>query len=1048
MKKQCALFVALFLAFGNPLWSGSESMGFSAVAQTGKVSGVVKDTNGEPLIGASVLVKGTSNGVSTDIDGKFTLNCAPDATLVISYVGYKTKEVKASNAKAVTLESTAAALDEVVVTAEFGLKRVARSMGSSAQNVKASDVIESGRTDFLTALQGKVSGMQVTSTTGAPGASNNVVLRSITSMTGSNQPLYVIDGIPMDNSTFNGSNQFAVADAAGTSVREMDFSSRSSDFNPEDIESMTVLKGAAAAALYGSDASNGAIIITTKKGSKGNARVNYNNQFSWSKAYGWPEIQDKYLNGGYGATSWYYSPKFGGVNNGRLKIYDNVKAILQTGLLQRHNISLEAGDDKKSFRASYAFSDQTGVVKTTSYKRHNISLSGRADVNKYVSVDGSMQYAKVENDKVGLGTNGPLYDTYFYPTVDDMSNYMAADGVHMRYPDYYTDTDLKNPLFAMNKNLNHDEIDRFISSMGVKITPFEGAMLNARFGWDVSAATYEVGRHPYYRGSNQNYPTAADKGGSYNIAKQNTVNTSLDIIARYDKSFADKYTLGLQAGYHQIERATTRLASYGSDFLVPDFMSINNCTPTTIVSKKTDTKKRLQAISARAEFGFNNMAFVTASMRNDWSSTLPKANNSYFYPAIEASFVASEIAPVRDNLPWLNYLKLRGSWAQVGKDAKPLAIDPELEATGLTGGGYMYGYTGPNPNLKPEMNTSTEVGFEFRAVNNRLDGDFTYFWTKCDDQIVEGFRMSYATGFVLNNLNVGSFKTWGWEAGLRYDVIKTRDWTWNVGVTGSHTSSEVTYLPEGVDEYYNAYTWVMGNSRNGIKVGYPITSMTAYDFERNNAGEVLISPTSGLPILNANEWVYVGDREPKLRYGITTAVQYKNFRLSALFSGVMDATIANATEYTMLQRGQSWASVEQRESGSKIFTGVLKDGKHNTDNKTYSTIAYNPRTATSYTGNGAMGDWVQDGIHYIRCQEIRLNYTVPSSFLEKSTKGLISRASVYVAGNDLFTITNYSGVNPVGNSMSAAAGGSGGMGIDNWGLPSPRSVQCGLSVTF
>ena len=164
--------------------------------------------------------------------------------------------------------------------------------------------------------------------------------------------------------------------------------------------------------------------------------------------------------------------------------------------------------------------------------------------------------------------------------------------------------------------------------------------------------------------------------------------------------------------------------------------------------------------------------------------------------------------------------------------------------------------------------------------------------------------------------------------------------------------------------------------------------------------------------------------------------------------GVMDATIANATEYTMLQRGQSWASVEQRESGSKIFTGVLKDGKHNTDNKTYSTIAYNPRTATSYTGNGAMGDWVQDGIHYIRCQEIRLNYTVPSSFLEKSTKGLISRASVYVAGNDLFTITNYSGVNPVGNSMSAAAGGSGGMGIDNWGLPSPRSVQCGLSVTF
>ena len=1053
MKKQCALFVALFLAFGNPLWSGSESMGFSAVAQTGKVSGVVKDTNGEPLIGASVLVKGTSNGVSTDIDGKFTLNCAPDATLVISYVGYKTKNVKASNAKAVTLESTAAALDEVVVTAEFGLKRVARSMGSSAQNVKASDVIESGRTDFLTALQGKVSGMQVTSTTGAPGASNNVVLRSITSMTGSNQPLYVIDGIPMDNSTFNGSNQFAVADATGTSVREMDFSSRSSDFNPEDIESMTVLKGAAAAALYGSDASNGAIIITTKKGSKGNARVNYNNQFSWSKAYGWPEIQDKYLNGGYGATSWYYSSKYGGVNNGRLKIYDNVEAILQTGFLQRHNISLEAGDDKKSYRASYSFSDHSGVVKTTSYKRHNISVSGRADINKYVSVDGSMQYAKMENDKVGLGTNGPLYDTYFYPTVDDMSNYMAEDGVHMRYPDYYTDTDLWNPLFGMYKNLNHDEADHFISSLGIKVTPFEGAMLNARFGWDVSATTYEVGRHPYFRSSNQNYPTVADKGGSYNIAKQNNANTSLDIIARYDKSFADKYTLGLQAGYHQIERATTRLSAYGSDFLVPNFMSINNCTPTTIVSKKADTKRRLQAISARAEFGFNNMAFLTASMRNDWSSTLPKANNSYFYPAIEASFVASEIAPVRDNLPWLNYLKLRGSWAQVGKDAQPLAIDPELEATGLTGGGYMYGYTGPNKSLKPEMTTSTEIGFEFRAINNRLDGDFTYYWTTCDDQIVTGFRLSYATGFVLNNMNVGSFETKGWEARIGYDVIKSRDLTWNVGVTGSHTESLITKLPENVSEYYDAYSWILDGLRAGTKIGQPLTSLTGYDFERNNAGDILIHPLKGLPIVDVSEWRPIGDREPKLRYGITTSVQYKDFRLSAAFAGMVDATIMNRTQRDLLNKGLSWESVEQREGGMMLFHGVLKDGLENTANPTRTTIVYNPAmTSATYIGSdgsySAYKPWVDEGVDYIRLQEVRLNYTVPSSFLEKVTNGLVSRASVYVSANDLFTITNYAGINPVGNSSSAAAGGSGGTGIDSWGLPSPRTYTCGLSVTF
>ena len=1061
MKKQCALFVALFLAFGNPLWSGSETTGFTAVAQTGKVSGVVKDTNGEPLIGATVMVKGTTNGVSTDVDGKFTIGNASGKTLVVSYVGYKTKEVKAANAASIVLESSSQSLDEVVVTAEFGMKRVARAVGSSVQNVKASDVIESGRTDFLTALQGKVSGMQVTSTTGAPGASNNVVLRSVTSLTGSNQPLYVIDGVPMNNETFNPTNGLAVADdISGLSVRSMDYSSRGSDFNPEDIESMTVLKGAAAAALYGSDASNGAIIITTKKGSKGRAKITYNNAFSWSKAYGWPEKQDKYLLGNYGAMNWYYTGQYGSENQGRWKIYDNTAAVLQTGFMQRHNVQLEAGDDKKSFRAGYSYTDQEGVVKTTDYKRHNITVSGQAQLTKWAKMDGSMQYSHTSNTKVGLGTDGPVYRTYTWPLVDDMTNYMAPDGLHMAYPTWYSDTDMLNPLFGLYKNKNYDESDHVTASLGVSLNPFEGFMINGRFGWDFSSTTYENGTHPYYRSNNQSYPTATSKGGAYSIVKQNLNDKNLDIIARYDKEFNKLFNVGLQVGYHQIERGTTRLSSFGQEFMVANMMSINNCDATTIRSKKADTKRRLQAISARAELGYNNMAFLTLSMRNDWSSTLPKANNSYFYPAVEGSFVVSEIAPIREaTASWLDYVKLRASWAQVGKDAKPLAIDPELEPQALTNGGYAYGFTGPNKALVPEMNTSTEVGIEFRAVDNRLDGDFTYYWTKCDDQIVNGFRMSYATGFVLNNMNVGSFKTWGWEGRLGFDVIKSRDFTWNLGVTASHTGSEVTYLPENLTEYYDAYTWLSGNLRNGTRVGYPITSLTGFTYARNNAGDILIYPLSGQPILDTQSWEYMGDREPKLRYGITTALTFKDFRLSAAFSGMMDATVVNITEYDMMNRGQSWESVEQREGGMKVFTGVLKDGKENTANPTYSTIVYNPvMNATTYVGGGyddvagtssaTRQPWIDDNVHYIRCQEVRLNYTVPSEFLNKATKSLISRASVYVSANDLFTITNYAGINPVGNSSSAAAGGTGGLGFDNWGLPNPRTFTCGLSVTF
>ena len=1045
-----AAICALFLGGGSVMAHAAEAPVVQEQQQTTSITVTVVDSKGEPVIGANVVQKGTSNGTITNVEGKATLNIKPGAIVQISFVGFQAQEVKAKNNLRIVLKDDSELLDEVVITAEFGVKRVARSVGASVQNVKASDVIDSGRTDFLTALQGKVSGMQVTSTSGAPGASNNVILRSATSLSGSNQPLYVIDGVPMNGSTFNSGTGFATADAV--TVSSMDFTSRSSDFNPEDIESMTVLKGAAAAALYGSDASNGAIVITTKKGSAGRAKINYSNQFSWSQAYGWPEIQNKYLNGNYGAMNWYYTAHYGGLNAGRFKTYDNTKAVLQTGNLQRHNISLEAGDDKKSFRASYSNLSQKGIIKTTKYERQNVTVAGRAELSKWASVDGSMQYSKSSNNKVGIGTSSPVYRSYRWPTVDNMADYMAADGIHMRYPEYYTDTDMLNPLFGLYKNKNYEETDRIITSLGLSLKPFKGFQLNARFGWDYSAATYENGTHPYYRGNNQAYPTATSKGGSYNIAKNNLSDTSMDIIARYDKEISD-FTFGVQAGFHQIERGTTRLASSGSEFLVADFMSINNCTASTVVSKKTDTKRRLQAVSGRAEVGWNDMAFVTLSMRNDWSSTLPIENNSYFYPAVEGSFIVTEIKPFKQALPWLDYLKLRASWAQVGKDASPLAIDPELETTGLPGGGYQYGYTGPNKALKPEMNTTTEIGFEFRALDGRLDGDFTYYWTNCEDQIVNGFRMSYATGFVLNNMNVGSFKTWGWEARLGFDIIRSRDWNWEIGVTASHAGSEVTYLPENLTEYYDAYTWLSGNLRSGTKVGYPITSVTGYGFERNNKGEILIHPLKGLPIVDVSSWEVLGDREPEIRYGITTGLSFKNFKLTAAFSGMLDATIANLTECELMSNGLSFESVDQRESGMKVFTGVLKDGKENSPNPTYSTIVYNPKAnATTYVGSDgsytSREPWVDKNVNYFVCKEIRLNYNVPTSFLKKCTKGLISNANIYVSGNDLFTITNYAGINPVGNSSSAAAGGVGGLGFDYWGLPSPRTYSCGLSVTF
>jgi hypothetical protein len=304
--------------------------------------------------------------------------------------------------------------------------------------------------------------------------------------------------------------------------------------------------------------------------------------------------------------------------------------------------------------------------------------------------------------------------------------------------------------------------------------------------------------------------------------------------------------------------------------------------------------------------------------------------------------------------------------------------------------------------------------------------------------------LSYGTGFVLNTMNVGTFKTWGWESHIDGDIIKMASGLrWNVGVNLSHTDSEVIYLPANVSEYYNAYTWNSGNIRNGIQVGYPVTTYTGNAFLRNDAGQVLISPTTGLPVASGL-WTVLGDREPKLRFGLTTNLNYRGWRLSAMFSGRYKATVVNGTKRVMMQNGLSEESVLQRESTPEVFNGVLQDGLENTETPTINTIAVD-YSIYSTTYSGGDESWLEKDVHYLRLQELRLSYDFPAKLL---TKTPLSAAGLYVAGNDLFVMTNYSGIDAVGNTVSAAAGGTGGEGMDVWSLPNPRGFTVGLYVTF
>lgn len=1011
----------------------------SLAAQQKTVTGVVADVNtNDPLPGVNVVVKKTTRGSSTDVNGRYSISASQGDILVFTSIGYQQIEatVGSSNQLDVKMTADVQNLEEVVVTAEFGMKRIARAVGSSAQNIKATEIIESGRENFISSLQGRVAGMSVTSTSGAPGASNTVVLRSVTSISGNNSPLYIIDGIPMNNSTFNPINQTNPANEY-YSVRNLDYTSRGSDLNPEDIESMTVLKGAAAAALYGSDASNGAIIITTKKGTAGKGKISYNNSFRWDDAYGYPQMQQKYTNGQYGTTNYYWQNRFGGLYPDGMMLYDNFSKTLQTGFTQRHNFSAEGGSDKVTLRAAVSTLDQKGVIKTSDYNRFNISLSGRAVINTWLTVESSLSYAATKNNKVPIGTEGPLYRSMLWPIVDDMSEYLAADGIRMARPDYYLDGDLLNPMFGLYKNKFYDTSDRFLSNVSAMLTPIKNTFLKVQLGWDVGMQTYITSRHPYYSAQNAG-------NGYYNISKNNFSDPTINIIAGYNNSFLNKkLSLSAQFGYHQYENGVTMVGTTGNKFAVPDFQSIINCDPLSISSVQRNTKRRIQAVSAQVELGYNNMAFVTFRARNDWSSTLPVANNSFFYPAVEGSFIFSELPFMKGN-SYVSFLKLRATIAQVGKDASPLSVDPQLEATALWGGGYRYGFTGPNKKLVPEMNTSKELGFEGRFLKNRINVDFTYFWTNCEDQIVNGFRLSYGTGFVLNNMNVGAFRTWGYELHIDGDIVKTATGlVWNVGVNASHTDSMVDFLPANVSEYYNAYTWNSGNIRNGIQVGNPITTYTGNAYLRNTAGQVLISPTSGLP-LTSSLWTVIGNREPKLRFGVTTNLTYKNFRFSAMFSGRYKATVVNGTKRLMMQYGTSDESVALRESDPVVFNGVLQDGNENTPTPTVNSIAVNYGAyATTFTGGDE--DWLEKNVNYLRLQELRFSYDIPKKLLARTP---LAQASVFFTGNDLAVWTNYSGIDAVGNTVSAAAGGTGGEGMDVWSLPSPRGYSVGLSITF
>lgn len=1041
MKKLLHRSLTLLICWG---------LSFSLSAQERVISGkVTNSADNSVLPGVSIVVKGTTKGTTTDGNGEFKVAVPNNATLIFSYIGYVRQEVKvgSSNAINISLDSDENILNEVVVTA-LGVKQEKRALGYAVQEVKGQDLLDSQRDNFMMGLQGRVAGLQMTPTSGTAGGSAVIQLRGAGSIGNSNQPLYVVDGLPISNNTFG--QGALVSDRPN---RDMDYQNRAADINPNDIETVTVLKGPEAAALYGIEAANGAIVITTKKGAAGRGRITYNGSLSVRDVYRFPEGQTQYgrgFNGVFNPNNFsYFGADVKQIGEGGGKVYDNVGNFFQQGLRQSHNITLEGGTDKATYRLSTSYLSDKGVVPTNKMDQVNIRLTGVAQITTKLKATTSLNYIGTNNFQPLRSAQGFLIGMLAFPFYLDAQQYLTADG--RRFRTFGEDaSDLDNPFFNVYKNINSNRTNRTVTNVQLDYNVTPWLTLAGIMGADIFSTRYNRFQHPE---SNQGITPK----GFVDNATENSQLLNGNFRATAKKDFG-KLKTSLMVGSTVDDRRYETTAIYGEQLYLPDFNSINNTLVTTQRNKATFVQRRLVSVLGQLNLSYADMLYLTVSGRNDWSSTLPVQNNSFFYPSVSLGFVFTEL-PSFSNQQVLSYGKLRAAYAEVGNDATPYRTRPRLVPQTTTGGGFLYDFYGGNENLRPERGQSFETGLELRFFKNRIGLDVTYFNKQNFDQITVQ-RLSYGTGFIFGLLNGGQIGNSGIETQLNITPIKSKNVQWDMNVNFTRLQNEVVSLPGQVAEYYNSDTWLYGNVRasamapNQISF-YPnlsyvptrgegrTTALAGYSYLRNKRGDILISPSTGLPISNP-VFLPIGDRNPDFMIGFQNSVRYKDWSLSVLLDIRKGGDVFNGNEMYMFRNGLSTRVLDR--STPYTFQGVLRDGREESDSPTPNTIQVTPQFRSDFYGAFTEESFLEKDINWVRLRDITLRYTFPQTLLNKQK--VFRSGSMFVSGNELFLLTNYTGADPDVNGTSAGTLGIGARGFDYGTLALPRTMTVGLNFSF
>ena len=1064
MKRNYCLSLVLLALFGTtsfaPVYaSGAEGVQNSqSIQQTKKITGKVVDSAGEPIVGASVLVKEAGTGSVSDLDGKFTVEAAQGYTLMISFVGYRTTEIKVTNESfyLVTLSDDAQALNEVVVTA-MGIKKDRKSLGYAVEDIDSEELMRNKSVNPINSLAGKIAGVNITQGGGAAGSGSQIILRGGTSLERDNQPLFVVDGVIYDNSTnilgnsaFDGSTSTASTNA-----------NRVMDINPEDIENMSVLKGPAAAALYGSKAAAGVVIITTKKGKEGAVEVNFSTKYTTQWATNLPKTQRKYgrgfvedqydAAGNYAGTTYndFSYNSWGEPIAEGVPTYNNIDDFFKQGGAWDTNLSVAGGTKNSNFYLSGSYYNQDGIIPTTGYEKATFRFNGEQKW-KMFTFGANVAYSQANTDKTltsaglyGSSGSGTMEGVYRWSPVDDMTHYMNEDGTRYRmFGDRLDVTEERdNPYWILNKNKLQDNTERFTGSFSVKADITDWWWISYRMGID-------------------SYTTDDSKviaaGGVYKLDWQKGMYSensyrykylSTNLMTNFNKSFGD-FNFNLMLGTSTDDTRTWSNYRMAWNFEVPGFYSFDNATNENRDFSSSRTQKRLVGVFGEFRADWKNTLFLTVSGRNDWSSTLPIENRSYFYPSVSGSFVFTELLPKSD---WLSFGKVRASWARVGKDTSPYALETALWPSqsflgGLTGVSN-YWQAG-NAALKPEITESTEIGLEMRFFNNRLRFDYAFYTNNSYNQIMSP-RLSNATGYILRSVNAGDVYNKGMELSIGGTPIQTKDWTWETTVNLSGNRGTVKNLMEGVEILYVTDVQV-GNAKAASFPDGNFMAISGSEWKRDEQGRVVLDK-NGLPTKGTNANLEIGNREPTFSGGWNNTLSYKGWSLNMLWEFRVGGHVYNGTEYAMTLAGVSELSANRERIE---VSGVNTNGEYVTNvfeaDKTYM---YNGKETS---GKTIIANYYQDiypnetanfmtKVNALRLRTLSLSYNLPKSWLLKTN--VIKRAMITATANNILLFTNYNGDPEVAAAGSGAVGSSS-VGIDYCGVPATASFSFGINLTF